>query len=205
MSVFKRGNKWQYDFWVDGKRYRGAIPEARVKAQAERAEVTIRDSVYEGIYGKSVDAPKLRDFIAETFLPWAKANKRTWVHDKFRSRPLIKAMGNKTMDEILPILIEKYKRDRRLSKTVRGTERAPSTVNRELELLSKIFSLAIDQGLTIHNPCQKVKRFREDNERNRYLSDEEEPRLLSALTGPRASLRPLVVLAIHTGMRRGEL
>ena len=52
MSVFKRGNKWQYDFWVDGKRYRGAIPEARVKAQAERAEVTIRDSVYEGIYGK---------------------------------------------------------------------------------------------------------------------------------------------------------
>jgi hypothetical protein len=73
MSVFKRGNKWQYDFWVDGKRYRGAIPEARVKAQAERAEVTIRDSVYEGIYGKSVDAPKLRDFIAETFLPWAKA------------------------------------------------------------------------------------------------------------------------------------
>ena len=205
MSVFKRGNKWQYDFWVDGKRYRGSIPEARVKAQAERAEVTIRDSVYEGIYGKSVDAPKLRDFIAETFLPWAKANKRTWVHDVFRSRPLIEAMGSKTMDEISPILVEKYKRDRRASKTVRGTERAPSTVNRELELLSKVFSLAIDQGLAIHNPCQKVKRFREDNERNRYLSDEEEPRLLSVLIGPRASLRPLVVLAIHTGMRRGEL
>ena len=92
MSVFKRGNKWQYDFWVDGKRYRGAIPEARVKAQAERAEVTIRDSVYEGIYGKSVDAPKLRNFIAETFLPWAKINKRTWVHDEFRSRPLIEAI-----------------------------------------------------------------------------------------------------------------
>ncbi len=205
MSVFKRGNKWQYDFWVGGKRYRGSIPEARVKAQAERAEVTIRDSVYEGTYGKNVDAPKLRDFIAETFMPWAKTNKRTWVHDEFRSRPLIEAMGNKTMDEISPILIEKYKRDRRVSKTVRGTDRAPSTVNRELELLSKIFSLAIDQGLAIHNPCQKVKRFREDNERNRYLSDEEEPRLLSVLTGPRASLRPLVVLAIHTGMRRGEL
>jgi integrase len=147
----------------------------------------------------------LRDFIAETFLPWAKTNKRTWVHDEFRSRPLIEAMGNKTMDEISPILIEKYKRDRRASKTVRGTDRAPSTVNRELELLSKIFSLAIDQGLAIHNPCQKVKRFREDNERNRYLSDQEEVRLLAVLTGPRASLRPLVMLAIHTGMRRGEL
>src|SRR6266849_1152555 len=205
MSVFKRGNKWQYDFWVGGKRYRGSIPEARVKAQAERAETTIRESVYEGKYGKSVDAPKLRDFIAETFMPWAKTNKRTCVHDEYRSRPLIKAMGSKTMDEISPILIEKYKRDRRLSKTVRGTERAPSTVNRELELLSKIFSIAIDPGLAIQNPCQKVKRFREDNERNRYLSDDEEVRLLSALEGQRASLLPVVMLAIHTGMRRGEL
>jgi integrase len=205
MSVFKRGNKWQYDFWVDGKRYRGSIPEARVKAQAERAEIKIRDSAYEGIYGKSIDAPKLRDFIAETFLPWAKANKRTWVHDEFRSRPLIEAMGSKTMDEISPILVEKYKRDRRASKTYRGTQRAPSTVNRELELLSKIFSLAIDQGLAIQNPCAKVKRLREDNERNRYLSDDEETRLLSVLIGRRKSLRPLVVLAIHTGMRRGEL
>ncbi len=205
MTVFKRGKRWQYDFWVNGKRYRGSIPEARVKAQAERAEIKIRDSVYEGTYGKKINAPKLRDFVAETFLPWSKANKRTWLHDEFRARPLTEAMGNKTLDEISPILIERYKRDRRAIKTVRGTERAPSSVNRELELLSKIFSLAIDQGLAIQNPCQKVKRFREDNERNRYLSDDEEARLLSMLVGHRASLRPVVVLAIHTGMRRGEL
>ena len=134
-----------------------------------------------------------------------KVNKRTWVHDEFRSRALIKELGNKPMDEISPILIEKYKRDRRASKTARGTDRAPSTVNRELELLSKMFSLAIDQGLAIHNPCRKVKRYREDNERNRYLSDEEEARLIAALDNQRTGLRPLVVLAIHTGMRRGEL
>lgn len=206
MSVFKRGSRWCYDFWVNGKRYRGSIPEARVKAKAERAENAIRDQVYEGKYGKQeTPAPLLRDFITDTFLPWSKANKRTWVHDEFRSRPLIEALGDKTMDEISPILIEKYKRDRRASKTARGGQRAPSTVNRELELLSKVFSLAIDQGLSIPNPCRKVKRFREDNERNRYLSDQEEARLLSVLTGSRASLRPVVILAIHTGMRRGEL
>jgi integrase len=206
MSVYKRGSKWCYDFWINGKRYRGSIPEARVKAQAERAETAIRDQVYEGTYGQpKTPAPLLRDFVTDTFLPWSKANKRTWVHDQFRSRPLIKALGRKPMDEISPILIEKYKRDRRASKSARGGERAPSTVNRELELLSKIFSLAIDQGLSISNPCRRVKRFREDNERNRYLSDEEEARLLAVLTGSRAELRPVVILAIHTGMRRGEL
>src|SRR6185369_14290694 len=145
------------------------------------------------------------DFIIDTFLNWSKVNKRTWVHDEFRSRPLLKALGNKPMDEISPILIEKYKRDRRASKTARGGERAASPFNRELELLSKVFSLAIDQGLTIPNPCRKVKHFREDNERNRYLSDQEEARLLSVLIGPRAELRTVVILAIHTGMRRGEL
>jgi|SRR6266550_7265476 len=109
-------------------------------------------------------------------------------------------MGSKMMDEISPILVEKYKRDRRTSITYRATQRAPATVNRELALLSKIFSLAIDQGLAIENPCLKVKRLREDNERNRYLTDEEEARLLAVLIGQRASLRPLFVLAIHTGM-----
>ena len=39
MSVFKRGTKWCYDFWINGKRYRGSIPEARVKAQAAELAV----------------------------------------------------------------------------------------------------------------------------------------------------------------------
>jgi integrase len=39
----------------------------------------------------------------------------------------------------------------------------------------------------------------------RYLLDDEERRLLSVLTGPRGHLLPLVVLAIGTGMRRGDL
>lgn len=65
MSVFKRGNKWQYDFWINRKRYRGPIPEARVKAQAERAEITIRDQVYDGKYGQVVKAETLRDFVKQ--------------------------------------------------------------------------------------------------------------------------------------------
>ena len=147
MSVFKRGNKWQYDFWVDGKRYRGAIPEARVKAQAERAEVTIRDSVYEGTYGKNVDAPKLRDFIVETFLPWAKANKRTWVHDEFRSRPLIEAMGSKAMDEIAQGMLERRERILR-ARDVRPNEDedAPKEYRTLVERYYRALSEDVDEG-----------------------------------------------------------
>jgi integrase len=72
-------------------------------------------------------------------------------------------------------------------------------------VLSRIFTIAIDNGMNIQNPCRKVRLLRMDNQRNRYLSDEEETRLMATLVGRRAHLRPVVILAIHTGMRRGEI
>jgi integrase len=47
--------------------------------------------------------------------------------------------------------------------------------------------------------------LRENNRRTRYLTMEEEEALLNQLTGPRAHLRPIVLLAIYTGMRKGEI
>jgi hypothetical protein len=101
MSVYKRGSKWCFDFWIDGKRYRGAIPEARVKAQAERAENAIRDQVYEGRYGKKqAAAPLLRDFVTNTFLPWSRATKPTWREDVYPSQSIIVFFGKHRLDEI---------------------------------------------------------------------------------------------------------
>src|SRR6185436_18002468 len=111
----------------------------------------------------------------------------------------------KTFDQISPLLVEKFKKQRREPETRFKRERRPASVNRELAALSRIFSLAIDNGITDTNPCRKVKKLRENNERKRYLTSEEEGRLMGALTGRRAHLRPLVLLAINTGMRRGEL
>ena len=81
----------------------------------------------------------------------------------------------------------------------------PSTVLcRELELLSKIFNLAIDYGIAETNPCRKVRKLRLNNKRIRYLSDEEETRCLLISLGQCAHLRIMVNIAIGTGMRRGE-
>jgi integrase len=74
-----------------------------------------------------------------------------------------------------------------------------------LQILSRIFSLAIRYGVTDKNPCAEVSLLPENNKRVRYLLDDEEQKLLSVLTGPRGHLLPLVVLAISTGMRRGDL
>jgi integrase len=205
MPVLKRGERWQYDFRLNGRRYRESIPEARTKRQAEQAEVQARMAIFEGKFGRQRVAPTLSDFITKTYLPWAKANKRSWKHDEFRTRPLIKALGKKRLDEISMIQVERYKQDRRKTKSKREEFYSPASVNRELELLSAIFNHAIDSDIIVPNPCRKVKRFDEDNARNRYLSYEEEVRLLALLRGRRGHLLPIVQLAIHTGLRKSEL
>lgn len=53
-------------------------------------------------------------------------------------------------------------------------------------------------------PCQSVERFALDNERVRYLSEDEEQRLFQAM-GENQQLKDIVTVALHTGMRRGEI
>jgi len=204
MAVKKRGSQWYYDFKIRGARFRRAVPEARTKAQAERAETLAREAVYNRRYGVKV-APKLADFFAETYLPWAKTNKRSYANDRSRSKPIVAALGRLRLDEVTPFHVEKFKRERMTQPTRYGRLPSAVTVNHELKILSRAFTLAADQGLLDANPCGKVKRLREDADRNRYLTPEEERRLMGVLTGPLASLRPVVVLAVTTGMRRGEI
>jgi integrase len=102
-------------------------------------------------------------------------------------------------------MIEQFKKERRGSFNRQGELRSPSSVNRELELLSRIFSLAVERGEMESNPFKGVKKLAADNLITRYLTADEEERLLAVLTGRRAHLRPIVLLGLHTGMRRGEI
>jgi integrase len=68
--------------------------------------------------------------------------------------------------------------------------------------VKKNVSKAIAWGKVSENPVKKVSFYRENNERIRLLSGEEEERLL-AQCGPQ--LKPLVITALHTGFRAAEL
>jgi integrase len=107
--------------------------------------------------------------------------------------------------DITPILIEKYKQQRLNTTTLHKRKRSPATVNRELQVLSKVFSMAYDNGLVETNPMRRVHKLREAPGRERYLTDAEEKSLLAILVGSRAHLRPIVVVALQTGMRQGEI
>lgn len=108
------------------------------------------------------------------------------------------------MRQITPPMIETLKQKWLNTPTKHGQKRSPATVNRHLGVLSKIFSLAEDADLVENNPCKRVRKFRLNNQRVRVLSATEEIDLLSAL-GNNELVKQIVVFALNTGFRRGEI
>jgi integrase len=93
-------------------------------------------------------------------------------------------------------------KDRQIGSGDEARPLAVATINRYMKLLHAVLRFGVRRGLLLTNPAGTVELASENNARNRCLSADEEARLMKALP---AWMRPLVVVAIHTGMRRGEL
>jgi integrase len=83
-----------------------------------------------------------------------------------------------------------------------------STVNRELNTLSHAINVARREwGIHINNPVELIQRPKHNKGRERRLSRGEETKLFEVLESNTRNpwIRPIVVFAIETGMRRGEI
>lgn len=86
---------------------------------------------------------------------------------------------------------------------------APATVNRYQAALSAVLTWSQKQRIAPknwQNPCRQIGLKAEKNERVRFLSDDERKKLLQACQrAPWKRLYALVLMALTTGARRGEL
>lgn len=134
---------------------------------------------------------------AEKFVAHAKKNvPRSWERYEDSAANLLAFFGNEVeLTAIEPEGIERFKA-RRVEKV------KPPTVNRDLQALKRMFNLAVAWGYARENPVKLVKFFREPQGRVRYLTVEQYEKVVEAC---RPHLRPLVVMAVHTGLRQGDL
>ena len=80
--------------------------------------------------------------------------------------------------------------------------RKPATINRYLSLLRHMFNWAVEHEFLERSPMVRVRQLREDNSRHRRLSGDDEGRLLAAAA---VHIRPLIIFALDTGLRKGEM
>ena len=116
--------------------------------------------------------------------------------EKYRLQTLRKYLGDKRVSTLSPTLVCKY-RDTRLKAV------SPASLKRDLTILSSVLNIAIKEwGIGIQqNPVSIVSLPKIARGRDRRLESGEEEQLLSSS----GELKRLIILALETGMRRGEI
>jgi len=105
--------------------------------------------------------------------------------------------------------IRDFRAERLATKTKAKKQRTVAAVNRELEKLRRLLNIAEREGWILRNPMRSgdsLISVADERKRERILTREEELRLLAACENRyQKHLRPILICALDTGMRRGEI
>lgn len=137
-------------------------------------------------------------------------HKRSHKSEVYRIKALNDLMGQLTLGEITPMHVVAYRDKRLATPHPRDASRtlASSTVKHELMLLSHLFSTAIAEwGMdALVNPVLKIRKPKAPPGRSRRLNAKEERALLrEAYRHPNREFYAIIVLALETAMRQGEI
>jgi integrase len=179
------------------------------------------------IESKRNQCPTLQKFLTGKYQDYVEVQHKTGTSDVERMLAACKPLLKTRLDKLSEFQIEKWKAGR--LKTAK-----PSTVHRDLGSLKGALNLAVKWGVIGQNPAGPVIVKVPKETRVRYLADKERERLLKALSdrdeekararhsgnvyslkrgretlpeiiGYADYLTPLVLLTMHTGLRRGEV
>ncbi len=186
---------WHYDFRFKGRRYRGWAGPNSTKDQAEKLMVKRQRELIDGeIYPKRPEPVAFAAF-ADDFLETDSPTKRSKDRDRSILATLKAEWKGLNLDQVTTKLIEEFKA-RRLK------YRSPATVDKELQVIKRLFRKAVEWRKLPESPAATVRKLAVDNTRVRKLEPEELTRLMEALPD---WLRPYAVFAWKSGARRGEI
>ena len=141
----------------------------------------------------------LTAFALTEYLPYAQQHKRSANADESKLRVhLLPRFGSRPLNDITTRDLQLYLGE------FKGSHCA-ATANRHLSLLSKLFKLAVQWERIAKNPCQGIKKFQENNQRERFLSQDEIQRMFQAMeTEPNRVIVAALKFLLLTGVRREE-
>ncbi|MBB3474027.1 site-specific integrase [Sphingomonas sp. BK345] len=201
-TITKRGQRWSVQIRRKGVPAQSRTFSSKAAASAwatvqeakiEAGEMPISRSILQ-----SITVAQLLERYLEEVTP----KKRSEVTERYRLRQMQRdSLGRVSLSGLESRHIADY-RDRRLTSVKAGT------IRRELSLLQHAFDIAQKEwGYCLaSNPVRDVRQPALRNARNRRLEVGEYERLEAAIDMSRNTwLRPIVRLAIETGLRRGEI
>lgn len=196
----KKGlDRWWIDYrGPEGQRRREVVKNAQNRGEALIALQQRVREVFDGKFHPQRIAKHTKfNELADRYIERVMKIKRSWKTDEYRLVSIREYFGEMDLSAITTAAILEY-RQARLRSGI-----SELTTNRERALLSAMFNFAHEEGLVKSNPASKVRAFSEqDTARTRVLSADEVQRLFAELA---PHLRPIVIVALHTGMRLHEI
>ncbi|MFC1714278.1 tyrosine-type recombinase/integrase [Candidatus Poribacteria bacterium] len=202
MSVYKRnfkhGPRWcVYLTFKDGTRHRKVVG---TKREAEKVEQKLRSEIVAGRWDLWEKQEVLFSDLVVEYLDYAETSKSKSAFRCDKSRilnHLLPYFQHAPLDMIKPQMVDAYKAMRIRAKA------APKTIILELSNLSHMLKMATRWRYIDKNVVDNVEKPKLIRNPPRFLSQEEIQRLIKEAHG--SHIFPLIVTALHTGMRKSEL
>ncbi len=212
MAIRRRGTKAWYvtvDLGRDpknGKR-RQAFATCRTKKEAGREEARLRQEAATGV---ALEPTKIT--LAKYLVRWLDDMEPNLARNTFKryagfiDNQVIPRLGTARLTNIRPIHIQQLHTELRQSGRMNGRGGlAPKTTLQIHRILSEALKHAVGLQLIPQNPCQLVKAPQVRRTEFATPAPDEARRLTSAAAADDSVYGDLVILALHTGMRMGEL
>jgi integrase len=194
VALYKRGAVYWTYVWVNGVRHAKSTSTG-IRREAQR----IDDQYKEELLLARTHPHRLKpDLTFGELSAFFLAEASPKVHHRDRLKVLLPYFADIPIGEISRATAREYRKYRHeKKKTVSET-----TVNRDLEVLRHLLFWAVDEGYIAANSLSRMPMARERRKPRVVMSLDEEARLLSQTA---SHLHSLVICALDTGMRQGEL
>lgn len=215
--------RYSVNVMVDGERIHRVIGRESEKVTRSQAERFIEQVRTDARHGR-LKLPKGRKTAfsfrkaADKYIEKLKAGGGRDLSAKKRKLELHLSsfFGDRPLDKIETLDIERYKKHRlgqratssairNRAPTFKDAKVTPATVNRELAVLSHLFTKAVEWGWIPHRPA-RIVRLRENNSRIIYLTVEQINKLIEcAEQDANPQIHPFILVGLATSMRLSEI
>jgi integrase len=203
VSLYKRGKVYWSAIWIDGVRQMRSL-ETGNRRRAEELEQRWRDELHTQRFQLSNYKPEMP--LAEL---WARflAEGEVKAYHRDRAKLLLPFFAEMSIGQITKNDIARYRKQRHADYLKKQDSDGPqplseTTVNRDVEVIRHLLFWAVDEGIIAANPIARIRTARERGKRRPVLTVADELKLLATCS---KHLKPIVMAALDTGMRRGEL
>jgi len=203
VSRDKKTGHWSYNFMFNGVRYHRNFKEASyddVVGYEAIARAELRKSGYDITNNKVASLSEIvSDFKIYAENNYTRPKEAILIIENF-----FKLIGNKPAEQVSTLDFESYISLRKSQKKINNKNKyiSNSAINREMDNIRRMFSLAKSNKKIRFNPCDDLRKLKIKNPTKRFLQKDEEPKLLNAAN---FIMQAVIMHALHGGMRSSEI